>query len=116
MCVASWRRALRTSMSGLLVQAIPLRQHPNAGSSGFDSLADTCPRGAANHVVAIERGLQRDGLKEVLLELLAELVQFVQRQIAEFAAFIETVANSVTDLFVGLAKWQTLVDEVRSGG
>jgi hypothetical protein len=40
--------------------------------------AHALARGSADHVVAIERGFERDGGEEVLVELGAELAQFVE--------------------------------------
>ncbi len=73
-------------------------------------------RGAAENVVAVERGLERDGREEILVELLAELAQLVEREIVELATFVEAVANDVADLLVRGAEGHALVDEVGGGG
>ncbi len=78
--------------------------------------AARAPRRSADYVVAIERGLERDSGEEVLVELLAELAQFIERQIAEFDAFFDGKANCIADLLVRGAEGNALVNEIGCRG
>ena len=71
--------------------------------------------GAADDVVAVERGFEGDSGEEVVGKLVAELAEFVERKIAELAAFVETIADGVADLLMRFAEGDALVDEIRGG-
>src|SRR5579859_3840804 len=105
MCDASWRRALRTSMGYLLrlrrIQAhksVFRDQAVHALRSLDQRFFHTTPCCTADHVVAIERGLERNRRKKVGLKFAAELAQFFEAQIAKLATLVEAVANRVADL------------------
>src|SRR5271165_4243679 len=84
---ASWSRALRTSMDSL-----PFIDGANCGDAfgcGFESLVHPLARGSADHVVTIERGVERDGGEKVFVELGAEGAQFIDGEIAQFDALLQ---------------------------
>src|SRR5579875_1308866 len=120
MLVASWRRALRTRTGHLrLIEsdgAVPLLEGANAGFRIAEGGTDAVPRGAAEHIVAVESGLEGDGGEEVFGEFGSELAQLVEREAGQFAAFVETVTDGVTDLLVSPAEGHAFVDEVGGGG
>src|ERR1700728_1719721 len=119
MLVASWRRALRISMCGLRFGAtrnVASDESLDAGLRVGQRGADARARGAAENVVAVERGLERDGGKEVLFEFFAVLAQLIEGEVAELALLFDTVADGVANLLVRLAEGNALVDEIRGRG
>ena len=82
----------------------------------LEGLADASGCGAADYVVAVERGLQGDACKKISVEFHAKLFQFVEREIAQFAALIETITDGVADFLVGFAKGYSFVDQICSSG
>ena len=77
-----------------------------------ERLAHALARGSSDHVVAIERGRQGHGRIEVLRELVAELAQFVERQIVQLDTFFKGEAHRVSDLLVRGAEGNAFVNEV----
>src|ERR1035437_5865412 len=101
---ASVSRALRTSMNDLLSQSVdPLR-------CGGPGIPHTFACGSSCYVVAVERGRERDGGKEVFLELFAKLAEFVEGEGVEFNAFLDGEEHGIVDLLVSGAKGYALVD------
>src|SRR5215469_3306700 len=94
---ASWRRALRTSMYGL---RCVWNQGGDAGRGLGQGRPHAFARRSADDVMAIERGLERNCWIEIFRELVAELAQFVKRQIAEFYTLVDREAHRVADLLV----------------
>src|SRR5580704_4753380 len=70
------------------------------------------PRRAADHIVAVERGFERDRSEEILLEFRAELFQLVQGQIVQFATLVQTIPDSVADLLMRFTKGNTFVYKI----
>src|ERR1700730_10615774 len=101
---ASGRRALRTSMGGLRGRGSQ-RRNPFRGF--FQRLAYARPRRSADHIVAIERGVQRNSRIEIFPKFVAELAELFQRQLTEFHAFADSQAHRIPDLFVRLPKGNT---------
>src|SRR5579875_3823798 len=101
MLVASWRRALRTRMGSLLGAAgdrVAPGQLAHTLLDLSESVADATASGAADHIVAVESGLERDRREEIFVEFFAELPEFIEGEIAELAAFFEAVPDRVADL------------------
>src|SRR5580698_1942604 len=119
MFVASWRRALRTSMGRLRFAesdgAVARDEGLHALFGVMEGGADTRACGAADDVVAIEGGFEGDGREEVRVEFGAELAELVERKVAELAALVEAEAHSVADFLVGFAEGHAFVDEIRGG-
>ena len=92
------------------------RERLNALFGVLEGGADAWARGSPDDVVAVERGFESDGREEVGVEFGTELTEFVEGEIAELAAFIETVTDGVTNFLVGFAEGNSLVDEVGGGG
>src|SRR5215469_6107667 len=107
---ASWSRALRTCMGGLLLRS---GKAGDACRSRCKRFAHAFPRRAADDVVTIERWIQFNGGEKVAVELASELAQLIKRKIAEFDALFERKPDCVADLFVRGPKGHTLVHEVR---
>src|SRR5271169_4840548 len=76
-------------------------------------LANARTRRSSDHIVAIERGLERNGCVEVFAELRTELAQLIERKVAEFDAFFESKANGVSDSFMSCAERHAFVHEIR---
>src|SRR5271157_3139850 len=118
MLVASCRRALRTSMAHLFThkthRPVGVGQSLHARLSSSERLPNPGSRRSADHIMAIQRRLQRHRRKEVLLKLRPEFLQLIQRQITQLAALLYAKADRVSNLFVRLAKGNSLVYKIRS--
>ena len=66
--------------------------------------AHAVPRSSSDHVVAIERGVQRNGREEVLTEFRAKLAQLFDGQAIEFDALVDSETNSPADFLVAERK------------
>src|ERR1700759_3770214 len=108
MLVASCRRALRTSMKSLRDRgAIAICRGGQSGDAifgGGESFTHAVSRGCTNDVATLERRLQGHRGKEITPEFRTELLQLLKREVAELAILVETVADGVPDLLVGLAE------------
>src|SRR5690348_1264017 len=69
-------------------------------------------RGAADHIVAIERGMQRDRLVKILAEFGAKLAQLIERKAAKLESLIQRKANRVADFFVCGAEGHALMHKI----
>src|SRR5271168_3392765 len=108
MLEASGSLALRTRMSDLRERLIGfsnlvLQSGDSLGRVSQGFTYSPCSS-AADHVVTIEGRLQRNAHKKISIEFHAKLFQFFDREIAQFASFVETIADGVADLFMGFAK------------
>ena len=111
---ASWRRALRTSMNGLPDWRFAERR--DFFCCGLKCLADAGARGAADDVVAIERGVEGDGGVKVFAKFVAELAQVSEREITELDTFFERKAHGIADFLVSGAEGHAFVNEVGGRG
>src|ERR1700722_5697558 len=69
-------------------------------------------RGAANHIVAVYSRVEGDAREKICLEFRTELLQFFEREAIKFAALFEPITHGHTNLLVGLAEGNSLVNEV----
>src|SRR6185437_1855572 len=116
MLEASGSLALRTRMDGLRFAkahvAVARDQRVNAVLRLLQRCFYAMTSGAADDVVAIEGGFERNRIVEIFAEVRSELPQLVQRKAAQFNALIERVANRVADFFVGGAERHALVYQI----
>src|SRR5580704_2555991 len=87
-----------------------LLRNPRPGI--FQGSSDAVTGGAADDIVAVERGFEGDGGEEVFAELGADGAEFFEGELLEFAVGFEAEADGVADVLVGLAEGDALVGEV----
>src|SRR3954469_21049332 len=109
MCEASCSRALRTSMNGLRGQ---WSQRSDTLGCFFQRQVHACTGRSADHIVTIERGVERTRRIKILREFFPELPQLIELQIAEFHAFIDCEPNCVSNPLVRRAEGNALEYQV----
>src|SRR5215469_18457606 len=107
---ASRSRALRTSMSGL--PGSRLLKSCDTVRRVFDGFLHALARCSPLHIVAVERGLERNGGIEIFSELLAVLAELFECQAVQFDALFDSEAHRLADFLVRFAEGNALVNEV----
>src|ERR1700738_1399461 len=88
----------------------------NARGCFRQRLANAVARGSSNYIVAIEGGIQRNGLEEVDVKLAAKPAKFVERQFTQFHALCQRKSNCVADLLMRRTEGNALVHKVGGRG
>src|SRR5579883_1379179 len=116
MLVASWRRALRTCMGCLLRSEIDLAVDIDevlySALGVFQRFLHAVTCRSSKHIMAVECRFECNGSKEVLLELRAKLLAFIEGQLVQLTAFVQTITNSIADFFMGLAEGNSLMNKI----
>src|SRR5215469_3404025 len=89
-------------------------QRRDAFSCIFERRAYSFARRSADHVMAINSGVQRNRGIEIIRELFAKLAQLFEGEVAEFYTLRNGEADRVSDLLVSFAKGNPLVNKVGS--
>src|SRR5947209_490349 len=96
-------------MGGLLLCGKP-------GLRGCQCLGDAMARGSADHVVAVEDGIELERSIDSGIGFGGEALKVFDGEVFEFAAARKAVAHGAADLLVCIAEGHATMSEVGGGG
>src|SRR5580692_9700865 len=93
-----------------------LRNCGDALRCGCEGLVNARARCSTDYVVAVKRGVECNGGEKIFVELGTESAQFIDGEIAQLDAFLQSEADGSADFLVRGAEGNALVDEIGCGG
>ncbi len=97
-------------------QIQPAESDLNPPPGIFQGSTHPAPRGSADYVMAVQRGLERDRGEEVVSKLRAQRLQLSQSECIQLAPALKSEAHSIADNLMRLAEGNALVGKVGGGG